>query len=195
MLTILPNPCASIEGRTAFATIQAALRSTSRQRSQSASVNSNGAENTLTPALLTRISIRPKRSSVVATAPATCSDCVTSQIRFNTPSATAPAGCRSSPTTRAPSEPNSAATAAPMPRAEPVTIATLLRNRPVMRDSCIRHQKSLKRAVYVTDSQQIDHSDIGAVNHYFCEQLPALIRGPCTLAMHSKLDCPSGCGI
>jgi hypothetical protein len=40
-----------------------------------------------------------------------------------------------------------------MPRAAPVTIATLLRNRPVMRDSCIRHQKSFKQAVYVTEGR------------------------------------------
>src|SRR5258708_17248992 len=87
IFTILPAPFDSMEGSTVLATVQAAFRSSSRQRSHSESGSSSGAANTLAPALLINTSIRPKRSSVEATAAATCEGRLTSAVTSSMPPA------------------------------------------------------------------------------------------------------------
>src|SRR5438445_1781551 len=104
-------------------------------RSQSSSVVSSTGFVNITPALLTRMSTRPKRSSVARTSPLTSALEETSARteRASPPSclieSTTACASRSLPTqltvTFAPSEAKRSAIAFPIPRDAPVTIATL----------------------------------------------------------------------
>src|SRR5207302_6432237 len=83
MLMILPVFCSSMMGTTSFEQRYAPLRLTSIVRSQSSSVVSMTDLDTITPALLTRMSTRPKASTVARTSLRTSADLETSPCTDN----------------------------------------------------------------------------------------------------------------
>src|SRR6266851_2518052 len=133
MLTIAPPPCSRISGAAALVHRNGPVRLTVSTRFQSSSDVSSSGANTATPALLTSASSRPKRRSISAIALATALASETSQCSPSVLPAAASASTlfhnnspsMSSSATLQPSARNRFATASPMPRAAPVTSATL----------------------------------------------------------------------
>src|ERR1700737_1727690 len=133
MLTIAPPPCSRIRGAAALEHRNGPVRFTAMIRLQSASLVSSTGANTATPALLTRASSRPNRSITAAIAAATAAASETSQViasvLFGSFSAATALACSSpsmsSSATRHPSARKRLAVASPIPRAAPVTSATL----------------------------------------------------------------------
>ena len=99
-------------------------------RSHSASEVSSSAALDATPALDTRMSTPPKRSTAAAKAAATASSLVTSPLTarpaspYGATASSAPAWSRSNATTHAPAAASESPIARPMPPAPPVTSAT-----------------------------------------------------------------------
>ena len=134
MVTMLPPACRS-SGYASRAQCQAERRFRSRHAAQSASVAVRVVCWYGRPAFATSTSSRPNRSAVAANSARTAVASVTS---VGTATAPAPSACAVSPsasastsasTTRAPSATKRRATAAPMPRAAPVTTAVRSRSR------------------------------------------------------------------
>src|ERR1051326_5524623 len=182
MLTILPRPFAIIVGANALAQTNGPRTLTVITRSHSASsiaVNGFLARSAKMPALLTSTSIVPNRASVAATSAAT--DCaeVTSVTRWiaSPPAApmrdaTALPSSTSATTTLAPAAASAAAISAPMPRAAPVTMATLLFRSAILAPDAARMagtllgsdgvQRGLLRVMQpVEDAARLDHAGIG----------------------------------
>src|SRR3989442_6602908 len=138
MLTIDPRPAPFIARKACFAHSQAPFRSTANTRSHSASVISVASKSALTPALFTSTSIAPHAPAAASIARRTSPSAVTSARRNSTapaprprPTARPAASSTSTNVTRAPSSTNFSTIAKPMPRAPPVTSATLPASRPI----------------------------------------------------------------
>src|SRR5438093_844638 len=132
MLTIDPRPARFIARKACFAHSQAPFRSTANTRSHSASVISVASKYALTPALFTSTSIAPRAPATASIARRTSPSAVTSARRNSTTpppractTSRAAASSRSTNVTSAPSSANFSTIARPMPRAPPVTNATL----------------------------------------------------------------------
>src|SRR6188508_2737231 len=138
MLTIRPHLRSTMPGRTALVSLRTPLKLTSITRSQKgSSVSRNGCSSSQ-PALFTRTSIAPSRSVVSATAAATESVLVTSSVTaialppfFSIARAVSRASSprRSPMATARPSAASFSAIPRPIPRAAPLTKATLFTGR------------------------------------------------------------------
>lgn len=148
MFTMQPRPRSTMPGSAARQPCHTPSRSTAKQRRQSSSLIVSGSANTLMPALFTSTSSGPNSASVRASAARTESWRVTSACSASTraPSTSAAIAAAiaaavrcacststSSSATHAPSRANACAIAAPMPRAAPVTAATLPASRAITR--------------------------------------------------------------
>src|SRR4051794_19344807 len=124
-LMIRPLPCSRICGRTARV-IRIAPKTLVSNSARACSIElSSAAPATPTPALLTRTSIRPDRSSTARTTPATDWLSVMSSGRNTTPSRVSPAAAlRLVPYTVNPAPRSARAAASPIPTDAPVTSAT-----------------------------------------------------------------------
>src|SRR5215217_5320370 len=124
-LMIRPLPCSRICGSTARV-IRIAPKTFVSNSARACSIElSSAAPATPTPALLTKTSIRPDRSSTPRTTPATDSSSVTSSGRNTTPSRVSPAAAlRLVPYTVNPAPTSARAAASPIPTDAPVTSAT-----------------------------------------------------------------------
>ena len=136
ILMMTPHFCLRISGTTACANRKIDLRLTAMRRSNSASSTSSmGRRTWLMPALLTRISIRPKASTVALTEASTSACWETSQrtaialLLIKAAACRAASALMSTTATRAPSRANVSAMPLPKPDAAPVTSATLLSRR------------------------------------------------------------------
>src|SRR6266545_3735509 len=136
ILMITPDFCLRMNGTTACANRKIDLTFTAMSRSNSASsASSMGRRTWLMPALLTRMSIPPKASTVAFTAALTSARCETSQrtaialLLIDVAAARAASPSMSMTATRAPSRAKVAAIPLPKPDAAPVTSATLLSRR------------------------------------------------------------------
>src|SRR5215470_9930234 len=134
MLTIAPAPLRLRWGKQALTQLNAPSRMTPVTARQSASVIVSSACSTRTAALLTRMSMRPKREAAAATMVPTASASATSAVTASASppprpisAATASASCkfeRALTTTAAPPSASASAMARPMLRPAPVTMAT-----------------------------------------------------------------------
>src|SRR5579885_818441 len=134
MLTIRPQPAASMSGTMARAHRNGPLRLTRIIRSHISSVRSKSGQKPLMPALLTRIVMGPSSLRVRTAAPATASANETSTVQAiaTPPDCTmvpavlvAPSPLRSHTATAAPSRASCMAIARPIPLPPPVTTAVL----------------------------------------------------------------------
>src|SRR3954464_6223016 len=135
VLTITPPPCFSIWASSCFMQTNVPRRFMPRMRSHSSiSISASGAALFSTPALLNAQSMRPKISTVRATAASPSSVFYTSQLIAATSAPAAftcsavswsAASLRSVTATRAPSAANAIAVARPIPLAAPVIKAVL----------------------------------------------------------------------
>src|SRR5215217_9190670 len=133
MLMTRPLCCARMWGRTALVMRMRPKTLTSKTIRSWATELSSLAPDEPMPALLTRTSMRPDRSSTSRTAPATDASSVTSSGRNTTPSRSCPiAALRLVPYTVNPAPSSARAAASPIPPDAPVTSAT----RPVPIDIC-----------------------------------------------------------
>src|ERR671917_1048980 len=161
VITILPYPCSTMYLCAALEQRKLPFRWTSRTVSQSSSLILKARLSLRTPALLTRMSIRPKRLATSSKALSTFWALDTSHAIANasTPAAsTASTVCRqasaerSSTATLAPSCASRIASAAPMPRAAPVTTAVRplsLTSTPLsVAQHCTQHHSSLGLVTY-----------------------------------------------
>src|SRR5215208_2460154 len=132
VITILPYSCSTMYFCAALEQRKLPLRCTSSTLSQSSSLILNERLSRNSPALLTRMSIRPKRWAISSNAFSTCCALDTSQamaIASDPAASTAStvsfqaSADRSKTATFAPSCASRMASAAPMPRAAPVTTA------------------------------------------------------------------------
>src|SRR5215212_7791985 len=132
VITILPYSCSTMYFCTALEQRKLPLRCTSSTLSQSSSLILNERLSRNSPALLTRMSIRPKRWKISSNAFSTCCALDTSHAITiaSAPAASTPSTVswqasadRSRTATFAPSCASRIASAAPMPRAAPVTTA------------------------------------------------------------------------
>jgi len=134
MLTMAPPPVSAISGAASCVIRKGPVRLTAMTRFHSASVVSSSGLNTAVPALLTSASSRPKRAVSAAKAASTALGSETSQgsasVASGRPSAaTACASSSLSMSSRPTLQPSSRKrreVASPMPRAAPVTRATLM---------------------------------------------------------------------
>ena len=130
-LTIAPPPARRIDGCTVFMPRNAPVRLVSITRRHSSIASSAIGSTASTPALLTSTEIGPNASSAKLTAACHEPSSVTSSAAKRAPSPSssataAPSASSTSPTTtRAPSAASARACASPIPRAPPVTSATL----------------------------------------------------------------------
>src|SRR3989475_13120468 len=131
MLMIRPHRCLAMTRAAAWPQRNAPVRFTASVRSQMSSETSRNAAGRLTPALLTRMSRRPKLPRVCSINRVTSAGRLTSAGTARAPSssvaaARAPASASTSAmTTRAPSATNLRAMPKPIPFAPPVTTAVL----------------------------------------------------------------------
>src|SRR5215212_3411407 len=124
-LMIRPLPCSRMWGSTARVVRIEPKRLVSNKARACSIELSSAAPETPTPALLTRTSMRPDRSSTSRTAPATEASSVTSSGRNTTPSRSCPiAAVRLVPYTVNPAPSSARAAASPIPADAPVTSAT-----------------------------------------------------------------------
>src|SRR5215207_3601527 len=132
VITLLPYSCSTMYFCAALEQRKLPLRCTSSTLSQSSSLILNERLSRNSPALLTRMSIRPKRCTISSNAFSTCCALDTSQAIAIASDPTASTAStvswqasaeRSRTATFAPSCASRMASAAPMPRAAPVTIA------------------------------------------------------------------------
>src|SRR5437667_1436804 len=141
MLTIDPRPARFIARKACLANSHAPFRSTANTRSHSASVISVASKYAFTPALFTSTSILPWPPTTASTVRTTSASTVTSaqaNSMRRPPAASSPAAARPAASSRsievtaAPSAASFSTMARPMPRAPPVTSATLPARRPIV---------------------------------------------------------------
>src|SRR5215210_3718780 len=162
VITILPYSCSTMYFWAALEHRKLPLRTTSSTLSQSSSLILNERLSRKSPALLTRMSIRPKRCTISSNAFSTCCALDTSQaiaIASDPAASTAStvswqaSADRSRTATFAPSCASLMASAAPMPRAAPVTAAvrpSSLKGPPLsVRELCSLHHGGC-RLCYIT---------------------------------------------
>src|SRR5579872_965678 len=133
-LRMRPERCRFMYGMTAWQTRNVPVRFVSILADQPSGVWRSIVPVTLTPALLTRMSIRPHVRSAKAASSATRAALRTSQRKVaperpaassSAPSVSRPSGSLSAATTNTPSRAKVSAISRPMPRPAPVTIAVL----------------------------------------------------------------------
>src|SRR5713101_3933700 len=131
MFTMAPRPAFSMSGMACFIPRKTPLALTSMSRSHADTLKVSGSKVPLMPALFTRMSSLPKLDRVAAIASCQAASLVTSR-RTNRPASPRPsatfrpsASSTSATTTLAPSLAKMLTSLCPMPRAPPVTSATL----------------------------------------------------------------------
>src|ERR671918_2456511 len=139
VLTMDPPPARRIAGTMCFMPSHTPVWFTATIADHSSSVVSSTPLLVIVPALLKRTLIRPKRASASSTALAQSDEEVTSSLRAWPPISAATCARSSSRRSQsksfAPSRAKNLAVVAPIPRAAPVTTATLLSNRPDIDES------------------------------------------------------------
>src|SRR5437868_130607 len=128
MLTMVPRPASSIARPTSWLRAKAAVRLTSRTSPKRSGDSASAGSGVPTPALLTRMSTRPKRSSVEASSRsrslASTTSHGTDSPSISLASASIRSARRAATTTDAPAPARTCAKRAPRPLDAPVTIAT-----------------------------------------------------------------------
>src|SRR5215210_66098 len=208
VITILPYSCSTMYFWAALEQRKLPLRCTSSTLSQSSSLILNERLSRNSPALLTRMSIRPKRWAISSKAFSTCCALDTSQaIAIASAPAASTASTvswqesadRSRSATFAPSCASRMASAAPMPRAAPVTTAvrpSSLNSPPhsVRNTSVYTHQG----VVFVTCHLIVYELNVCVQNRYihlWMHNLPARGRILCSSGRFACLrDHMAGCG-